>query len=123
MAPPPYDGQGTPLDPSTKLTGQWVMKDHLFLFQPPPDSTMTAIRVGPNDNCPGFNVEWLAAQLKITAAEVTAANRAQTLAAHWQDLPQPTERGADRSIRYFFMMPDGNGISTDLHLAKPRGNA
>jgi hypothetical protein len=122
MQKPPYLGQGTPLDKATKLTGEWVMKNHVFLFQPPPDEMMTAIKISPRQRCAGINVEQLAPMLQASVAEVFAANRARTLATDWKEIP-PTAKSADRTIRYFFMMPSGAGAYADFHLAQIRGNA
>lgn len=122
MKSPPYEAQGVPLDQSFGLIGEWVMKDCVFLFHPPP-TAMTMTHTFPDGRTAvGFNAQQLSTALAVTLSELLTINREQKLGILWQEIA-PTHRGADRTIRYVVQIPGNKRVAADLQIAKIQGSA
>lgn len=100
------------------LEGEWITRDSLFLFQPPPH--VSTIRIAAATGALiGFNAEAIAAQLKITAGDVFLSNRSGTLSI--QQTPGTPDAGADEAIVYLIMLHGIGAAYTKLNLTRPKG--
>jgi hypothetical protein len=106
-------GQGTPTPDFLGCTGDWILKDHLFIYYwggsnvrggSAPRFTISAIRTD-GQRCIGFDAEQLAAALGTDSATVIAANRDGTLVYLGVATVDPTH-GGQTAKAYGFRLGD-----------------
>jgi hypothetical protein len=121
MADPPYNRQGTPLDPKHGIRGWWVEYAHVFLFAPPPDSKSTQLKIDSGENCIGLNVVELATAFGIPPGDLILNNQIGSLFMRWEPgIPAP---GAARAANYFFGLQIGGEVLVPIQIATIAGRA
>jgi hypothetical protein len=121
MADPPYDRQGTLLDPKYGIQGWWVEYAHVFLFAPPPNAKFTPLKIDSGENCIGLSAVELASAFGIPPSDLVLNNQIGSLFMRWE--PGVPSTGATRAINYFFRLPISGEVCAPIQIATVAGRA
>ena len=121
MISPPYEQQGTQLDPALNVKGEWVIYEYIFLFIPPPDQNLLELKLPTGEHCFGFNAVDLAKGLQMSPSDLLINNRIGGLSVRWETgIPS---KGATRAIDYIFSGPFGSEVRATVNIAPIGGSA